>query len=100
MGVSIQGRRLYRVFRPRWRGRGFCLIQLETANKLQDLEFEVVILWHLLSDLLEPDSFHLAPCRLCVPLMRPRQAGLVVGWEGDEVRAAGSQPADHSPGGY
>src|SRR5262245_48964871 len=38
---------------------------VETANKLQGLEFEVAFVWHPLAGLPEADGFHLDPGRLC-----------------------------------
>jgi hypothetical protein len=63
--------------------RGLCGVVVETANKLQGLEFEVTIVWHPLSGLPEADEFHLDPGRLCVLLTRHRQACVVVGRAGD-----------------
>jgi superfamily I DNA and/or RNA helicase len=58
-------------------------VVVETANKLQGLEFEVVFVWHPLAGLPEADAFHLDPGRLCVLLTRHRQACIVVGPAGD-----------------
>jgi hypothetical protein len=63
--------------------RGLGGVVVETANKLQGLEFEVVFAWHPLAGLAEPDGFHLDPGRLCVLLTRHRQACVVVGRCGD-----------------
>jgi hypothetical protein len=63
--------------------RGLGEVVVETANKLQGLEFEVVIAWHPLSGLPEADEFHLDPGRMCVLLTRHRQACIVVGRTGD-----------------
>jgi hypothetical protein len=63
--------------------RGLGGVVVETANKLQGLEFEVVFVWHPLAGLPEPDGFHLDPGRLCVLLTRHRQACVVVGRCGD-----------------
>jgi hypothetical protein len=63
--------------------RGLGEVVVETANKLQGLEFEVVFVWHPLAGLLEPDGFHLDPGRLCVLLNRHRQACIVIGRTGD-----------------
>lgn len=63
--------------------RGLCGVLVETANKLQGLEFEVVFVWHPLSGLAEADAFHLDPGRLCVLLTRHRQTCIVVGRAGD-----------------
>jgi hypothetical protein len=57
---------------------------VETANKLQGLEFEVVFVWHPLAGLSQADGFHLDPGRLCVLLTRHRQACVVVGRQGDQ----------------
>jgi hypothetical protein len=59
-------------------------VVVETANKLQGLEFEVVFVWHPLAGLPEADGFHLDPGRLCVLLTRHRQACVVVGRAGDQ----------------
>jgi len=58
-------------------------VVVETANKLQGLEFEMTVVWHPLTGLPEPDGFHLDPGRLCVLLTRHRQACVVVGRAGD-----------------
>jgi|SRR5579884_700197 len=63
--------------------RGLGGVVVETANKLQGLEFEVVFVWHPLAGLPEVDAFHLDPGRLCVLLTRHRQACVVVGRCGD-----------------
>lgn len=62
---------------------GLSDVVVETANKLQGLEFEVVIVWHPLAGLPEADGFHLDPGRLCVLLTRHRQACIVIGRVGD-----------------
>jgi hypothetical protein len=63
--------------------RGHNGVVVETANKLQGLEFDLVVAWHPLAGLTEPDPFHLDPGRLCVLLTRHRHACLVVGRAGD-----------------
>jgi hypothetical protein len=63
--------------------RGLGSVVVETANKLQGLEFEVVFAWHPLAGLPEADDFHLDTGRLCVLLTRHRQACVVVGRAGD-----------------
>jgi hypothetical protein len=62
---------------------GLSEVVVETANKLQGLEFEVVFVWHPLAGLPEADGFHLDPGRLCVLLTRHRQACIMVGRAGD-----------------
>jgi hypothetical protein len=64
--------------------RGLGGVVVETANKLQGLEFVVVFVWHPLAGLPEADGFHLDPGRLCVLLTRHRQACVVVGRVGDQ----------------
>jgi hypothetical protein len=54
-------------------------VVVETANKLQGLEFDMVIAWHPLAGLPDADEFHLDPGRLCVLLTRHRHACVVVG---------------------
>ena len=54
-------------------------LHVDTANRLQGLEFDVVVAWHPLSALPEADEFHLDVGRLCVMLTRHRQACYVVG---------------------
>jgi hypothetical protein len=62
---------------------GLGRVVVETANKLQGLEFEVVFVWHPLAGLPETDGFHLVPGRLCVLHTRHRQACILVGRDGD-----------------
>ena len=63
--------------------RGLRNVVVETANKLQGLEFEATIIWHPLSGLPEADEFHLDPGRMCVLLTRHRHSCVVVGRSGD-----------------
>jgi hypothetical protein len=72
---------------------GFGQVVVATANKLQGLQFEVVIAWHPLSGLPDPDGFHLDPGRLCVLLTRHRQACIVVGRASDRTLVAGLPPS-------
>jgi AAA domain len=51
---------------------------VETANRLQGREFDVVIVWHPLSGRTDAASFHLDVGRLCVLLTRHRHACIVV----------------------
>jgi hypothetical protein len=55
------------ILRARLDALGFSDIVVDTANKLQGLEFEIVVAWHPLAGLPEPDAFHLDPGRLCHP---------------------------------
>ena len=54
-------------------------LRVDTANRLQGLEFDLVLAWHPLSALPEADEFHLDVGRLCVMLTRHRQACYVFG---------------------
>lgn len=65
---------------------------VDTANRLQGLEFDVVIAWHPLAGLPEADEFHLDPGRLCVLLTRHRHACIVVGRDGDRELVRGVPP--------
>lgn len=68
-------------------------VVVDTANKLQGLQYEVVVAWHPLAGLPEPDGFHLDPGRLCVLLTRHRQACIVVGRASDRLLVDGLPPA-------
>jgi AAA domain len=72
---------------------GLDAVLVDTANKLQGLEFDVVVCWHPLAGLPDPDVFHLAPGRLCVLLTRHRHACILVGRAGDRELLAGIPPA-------
>jgi hypothetical protein len=71
------------LLRFRLDGAGFPQVVVETANKLQGLEFELVIAWHPLAGIPEPDEFHLDPGRLCVLLTRHRHSCIVLGRASD-----------------
>lgn len=53
-------------------------ITVDTANKLQGRQFEVVVAWHPLSGRRDASAFHLEAGRLCVLASRHRQACIVV----------------------
>jgi len=53
-------------------------IAVDTANRLQGRQFEVVIAWHPLSGRRDASAFHLEAGRLCVLASRHRQACIVV----------------------
>jgi hypothetical protein len=72
---------------------GLAAVKVDTANKLQGLEFDVVIAWHPLAGLPDPDGFHLDPGRLCVMLTRHRHACIVVGRAGDADLLGSVPPA-------
>ena len=60
-------------------------VKVDTANRLQGLEFEVVVAWHPLAGLTQADEFHADAGRLCVMLTRHRHACIVVGRASDRV---------------
>ena len=68
-------------------------VVVDTANKLQGLQFEVMVAWHPLAGLPEPDGFHLDPGRLCVLLTRHRHACILVGRASDRLLVDGLPPA-------
>jgi AAA domain len=69
-------------------------VVVSTANRLQGLEFDLVIAWHPLAGLPDaPDGFHLDPGRLCVLLTRHRHACIVVGRTGDRAFLDGIPPS-------
>lgn len=57
-------------------------IVVDTANRLQGREFDVVVALHPLSGRASASEFHLETGRLCVLLSRHRQACIVVGRAG------------------
>jgi hypothetical protein len=71
------------ILRSRLDAMGHAEIVVETANKLQGLEFELVIAWHPLAGLPDADEFHLDAGRLCVLLTRHRQACILIGRASD-----------------
>lgn len=72
---------------------GLDAVKVETANKLQGLQFEVVVAWHPLAGLPDPEWFHLDPGRLCVLMTRHRQACIVVGRASDRRLVEGMPPS-------
>ncbi|MBQ0997466.1 AAA domain-containing protein [Streptomyces sp. RK62] len=57
-------------------------VAVDTANRLQGREFEVVIVVHPLSGRRDATAFHLEAGRLCVLASRHRQACIVIAREG------------------
>lgn len=53
-------------------------VAVDTANRLQGRQFEVVVAWHPLSGRRDATAFHLEAGRLCVLASRHRQACIVV----------------------
>lgn len=57
-------------------------VKVDTANRLQGREFEVVIVVHPLSGRRDATAFHLEAGRMCVLTSRHRQACIIVAREG------------------
>ncbi|GAA2619224.1 AAA family ATPase [Actinomadura fulvescens] len=57
---------------------GCCDIAVDTANRLQGREFEIVIVAHPLEGRRDATAFHLEAGRLCVLMSRHRQACIIV----------------------
>jgi hypothetical protein len=91
VGVSHNDQKDY--LRASLDSAGFQAVKVDTANKLQGLQYEIVIAWHPLAGLPDADGFHLDPGRLCVLLTRHRQACIVVGRASDRTLVAGLPPA-------
>lgn len=72
---------------------GLTGVVVNTANKLQGLEFDFVICWHPLAGLYDADQFHLEAGRLCVMCTRHRHACVVVGRRGDRELVEGVPPS-------
>ena len=53
-------------------------IAVDTANRLQGRQFQLVIAWHPLSGRRDASQFHLEAGRLCVMLSRHRHGCIVV----------------------
>ena len=66
---------------------------MDTANKLQGLEYDVVVCWHPLAGLDDADEFHVDSGRLCVLTTRHRHACIVVGRRGDRELIEGLPPS-------
>lgn len=72
--------------------RGLGEVVVDTANRLQGREFELVIVWHPLSGRSDASAFHLDSGRLCVLTTRHRQACIVVGRAGIKEVLEGHPP--------
>jgi hypothetical protein len=82
-----------RALRRELFARGQHEVTVETANRLQGLEFDLVIAWHPLAGLHALDGFHLESGRLCVLATRHRHGCVVVGRAGDRVLLEGIPPS-------
>jgi energy-coupling factor transporter ATP-binding protein EcfA2 len=68
-------------------------VTVDTANRLQGRQFEVVVAWHPLSGRRDATAFHLEAGRLCVLASRHRHACLLVTRAGLPAQLA-AYPAD------
>jgi hypothetical protein len=68
-------------------------VVVDTANKLQGLEFDFSICWHPMAGLDEADEFHLESGRMCAMCTRHRHACVVIGRAGDRELVEGLPPA-------
>jgi hypothetical protein len=90
--VVVSHRRQRGAIRAALANEGLGDVFVETANKIQGLEFATVFYWHSLASLSTADPFHLDPGRTCVGLTRHRHACVVVGREGDRALVEGFPP--------
>lgn len=69
-------------------------VSVDTANRLQGRQFELVLAWHPMSGRASSGSFHLEAGRLCVLLSRHRQACVLVTRSGLRERLDGHPQPD------
>jgi len=93
VAIGVSHREQRRLLRAMLDATGLSDVPCETANRLQGLQFDVVVVWHPLAGLPEADPFHLDPGRLAVLMTRHRHACVLVSREGDEDLVAGIPPA-------
>ena len=93
VALAVSHRDQVSHLRTRLDAQGFARVPVDTANRLQGLEFDVVVAIHPLTGLAEPDAFHLDPGRTCVMLTRHRHACIVIGRERDPDFLGGVPPA-------
>jgi hypothetical protein len=98
VGVSHNDQKDY--LRAELDAAGHGRVKVDTANKLQGLQYELLIAWHPLAGLPDADGFHLDPGRLCVLMTRHRQACIVVGRASDRTLVAGLPPTTPAYLGY
>jgi hypothetical protein len=83
VAIAISHKDQVDLVRARLDSAGLPQVLVSTANRLQGLEFDLVIAWHPLAGLPDLDEFHLDPGRACVMLTRHRHACILVGRAGD-----------------
>ena len=69
-------------------------VVVDTANRVQGREFDIVVAWHPLSGRRDATAFHLDAGRLCVLLSRHRQACIVVSRAGLQDQLMAHAPTD------
>ena len=72
-------------------------VLVETANRYQGLERDVVIVWHPLTGRSSIRDFHVDAGRFCVMLSRHRAACLIVGRAGTDALLARYTPGEPPP---
>lgn len=93
VAVSVSHNDQKDLLRVRFDTEGLDDVRVETANKLQGLEYYLTVAWHPLAGLSETDRFHLEPGRMCVMTTRHRHACIVVGRRSDAELLDGVPPA-------
>jgi hypothetical protein len=83
IAVGASHREQVRALRRAILERGIKDVTVDTANRLQGLEFDLVVALHPLAGLPAPDAFHLESGRLCVLTTRHRHACVVLGRASD-----------------
>ena len=93
IAVGASHREQVRALRQALRDRGISGVTADTANRLQGLEYDVVVAVHPLAGLPAADTFHLESGRLCVLATRHRHACIVVGRASDRDLLTGLPPS-------
>ena len=77
IGVAHRNQRMAMTMALQRRNLGEVVV--DTANRLQGREFDLVLVWHPLAGRTDATAFHLDAGRMCVLTTRHRQACIVVG---------------------
>ena len=93
IAVGASHREQVRALRRAMAERGIEGLNVDTANRLQGLEFDLVFALHPLAGLPRADTFHLESGRLCVLTTRHRQACIVLGRASDRGLLDGLPPS-------
>jgi AAA domain len=92
LAVGVAHRNQSAAVRIELQRRGLDKVTVDTANRLQGREFDVVVVWHPLAGRSDASAFHLDAGRAAVLTTRHRHACVVVGRAG-----AGQLLEDHAP---